>query len=168
MHTMLAPGNYIKEIENFIGLSIDEVNVFLEPRLFVGGFSLVNIIDSKRKIGRILEISGKIHYQKCDLNLEVNTHFDKNIESRSFFESEANKIRDNIMADPRKIINIDFENNCMRALINFDDKSEMRITANNANHRPLIFEDHAKKYSVFYGETSNGRNNFDYYKFLFS
>lgn len=55
MNGQITEDQYKKEVKNFIGLSIDRVNVLFEPNLLVGGFSLIHIADNEKKWGSYLE-----------------------------------------------------------------------------------------------------------------
>ena len=57
MHSHITEEEYRKEIENFIGLSIDKVNVLYDPKLLVGGFSLIHVLDDEKKEGQILGLN---------------------------------------------------------------------------------------------------------------
>lgn len=167
MHKIISQDEYKKEINNFLNISIDEVSVFFDSNLLVGGFSLIHILDAEKKEGKSLGLVGVINYKKDDLSLSANTEFEKNKKNGELFEQSASKIKKQLLESSIKISKIDFDNDYKNTTIYFDDGSEISISLNSKTNKPLSYDDHAEGYSVYFGEEVSGNKNFNYFKVIF-
>lgn len=166
MQTSITEQQYREEIKNFIGLSIDKVNILYDPRLHVGGFSLVHIIDDAKKQGQILGLTGVVTYQKNKTIIETNVLFEENSVQEQTYLSQANKIKELILANENQVSSIEFGENSNQAILNFSDYSSLSVQT-VGSMKPLTYDNDKEGYSIYFGEQESNRGNSGYFKSKF-
>jgi hypothetical protein len=168
MHTQITEQQYQQEIRHFVGLSIDRINILHIPSLHFGGFSLIHIIDEKKKQGKILSITGHIRYKNGSETIETKVNFDRESKDEKLFQDKANQIKQKVLKNSTKIKDFAFENNSGKVILTFDDASTLMAEIDDKHKKPLSYDDDSAKYVVYFGERISGDDQFNYFKTTFN
>lgn len=168
-HQKISFEEYQNEIKNFIGLSIDKVNILYDQYLFIGGFSLVHIVNDEKKEGKIVSFNGHMVYKSGKCLIETNTHF-KDVQNGMKFQKQANDIKKEIINDSEKVKDIffDFNEKSNKVTIVFNNNATFTIETFTDQGKPISYDDDSQKYAIYFGEKITGDGDFTYLKSVFS